>query len=1055
MKKTRVLSLLALVCILTMLLTITVSADGVKNSWVTNADGTYSYYDADGNMVRDAVMLINGSYYGFDDAGIMYDGVEFYCNGDYYRARSGGRLITGWYQHLGAWYYYGADCAAAQGLTEVDGVQYYFYWGGEMMVNKYVQGYFDGENACYMADGQGHLTKLSLGWNLYKGEYYYLDEGEGLITYEFREIGGKLYYFNEYGVMFAGGPATLSGYSGGSYIRGNYRAKANGALYRNEWYKTSGGWTYYGEDGERVENGLRELGGAYYYFEDGVAASNTTRPIGDSVYVFDANAVGKKVTGSKWVQDEKGRWLFVIDGVLFEEGLLPSGSNKYVFESGYLVENGAVEFYDETSGEWRYYLSDSRGCLITKPGWYTIYGEYWFTYGDGIAAEGWLKSGSSWYYLNPAMVSSTVFTDYETGKVYVAGKSGAAVAVTSSGLYNTGNELVYIEDGKIVAGQWKWISGAWYYFDEGGSAVQNLPYTVDGILYLFDGSGRMLSNGWKYVGGDRYYADASGKLATGLQTIDGKQWVFDNYGVLQSSRIYVYNGVSYIVGVDGSVVGKATTSNGWNLVGGAWYYAQNGTLLKDRRITVSGSSYYLDGNGRMVTNQIQGSCFYGADGRAKTGWIKWGGKWYYANPSTGSLYGYGIYEINGKEYLFVDYVMQTGLHQQDGRLINCDANGVIVSNIAMPEGMTYVDGEVIYCKNGRPYTGWLGNNYFEDGYMACDRVINTGGVYYYLKPNGECVTGGFYQLPYSNWIYADASGALAYDEWRYIGGYWYFFNYSTMVSDGFLWIDGICCMFDENGHYIGEAIDFVATNRSDGWYYQNGNYYYSYAGYRVMDKTMLIDGNWYAFDYDGAMVANGLRWTWEGGLYYYTASGARANYTGWVRIDGDWYFFNADHSVRLGWIQSGNNLYYIGVNYDETRDTLTCEMLTGYHVIDSRLYVFDANGVCKGDCGVNNGWFKAGSDWYYLEYGQLANGYRVIGGAEYYFEDGLMLTNCIRSDGSMARYIGKDGVMVNSERWIATDAGWIYVSQSGEVAMSGIWEIRGIKYVFADGILVN
>lgn len=59
--------------------------------------------------------------------------------------------------------------------------------------------------------------------------------------------------------------------------------------------------------------------------------------------------------------------------------------------------------------------------------------------------------------------------------------------------------------------------------------------TIDNKLYFFSyADGSMQKNGFFTKGGKTYYADKStGEIAIGTKIIDGKEYTFDNNGVLQ------------------------------------------------------------------------------------------------------------------------------------------------------------------------------------------------------------------------------------------------------------------------------------------------------------------------------------------------------------------------------------------------------------------------------------------------------------------------------------------------------------------------------------------
>lgn len=121
-----------------------VSATGttIQDGWVTNDDGTKSYYK-DGSMLWGSIAEIDGKYYGFDYDGIMYADTEFsLCYTDidnnmttyYYRAKTDGSLYCGeFYITDEGMAYYKDDCRMQEyGLFTVNGKTYYSAWDGKL-----------------------------------------------------------------------------------------------------------------------------------------------------------------------------------------------------------------------------------------------------------------------------------------------------------------------------------------------------------------------------------------------------------------------------------------------------------------------------------------------------------------------------------------------------------------------------------------------------------------------------------------------------------------------------------------------------------------------------------------------------------------------------------------------------------------------------------------------------------------------------------------------------------------------------------------------------------
>ena len=89
---------------------------------------------------------------------------------------------------------------------------------------------------------------------------------------------------------------------------------------------------------------------------------------------------------------------------------------------------------------------------------------------------------------------------------------------------------------------------------------------------------------------------------TGWQTINGKEYYFDENGVLYNkSRILNLNGTLYYINPDGDL----RTTPGWIQNGSDWYYiTSNKTVYNKGWLQVNKHWYYLNSDGKMLTGTI-------------------------------------------------------------------------------------------------------------------------------------------------------------------------------------------------------------------------------------------------------------------------------------------------------------------------------------------------------------------------------------------------------------------------------------------------------------------
>ncbi len=206
---------------------------------------------------------------------------------------------------------------------------------------------------------------------------------------------------------------------------------------------------------------------------------------------------------------------------------------------------------------------------------------------------------------------------------------------------------------KITHTGWAYISGKWYYY-ENGNAVKN-AWRKDSTGWVYLGAdGAMVKSKWVLSGnGKWYYCDANGYMVTNQWKKDSKGWIYlDSNGSMTKAK--------------------------WVKDGGKWYYCDaTGYMVANRWMKDSKGWVYLGSNGAMVINKwvkdSKGWCYVGSDGYAITnqwkkdshGWIyldsngsmtksKWvqtSGKWYYCDAN-GYMVANKTLTIGGKKYTF-------------------------------------------------------------------------------------------------------------------------------------------------------------------------------------------------------------------------------------------------------------------------------------------------------------------------------------------------------------------------------------------------------------------
>ena len=1006
-----------------------------KDGW--NKVGEEYLYIEDGELLTDCIALIDGSYYAFAGNGVLYRNMNFSKwnsntkESDYYWASSSGALYTNTWANDGYnRYYYGADGKRYKGIHTIDGIQYGFDEEGQLVLS----GAITSNDRNYYCDAEGRITELPNNqW--YKGDnggWYYVQDGE-LLKNCTAQIGEAWYQFDSWGKMQTQG----------------LNANADGSLRVNTWVYDGTYWHYYGEEGQIYQYGLYEIAGTnyyfinenmatstvvnangkwyvadasgcltpipkngwvlagsdYYYAEDGSLVTNGIRKINGAYYAFDndgkmladVEAVCNLVTCrarangslyvSEWYQDVKGNWYYYGQDANRVSCKAEVNGITYLFNSsGTLKANGVVQ------KDGKYYLADENGILVQTPGWILNGGSWYYVQSDGSLYQGILKDGGYTYYMNPRMVTDSELKVVD-GIVYNIDASGHAV-VAPDGFYHNGilNDLYYIADGKSAEKGWKEINGNLYYFGKSDTvdlywAVADGIYGIDNQYYLFNADGTLASAGWHLdSNGKWYYVYASGVVATGDTLVNGTLYHFSDDGKLKTGVI-VEDGKCNLYSDDGTLL-ETGSAQGWNLLGGNYYYLRDNSLLKSGEYKLpDGNWYAFDSQGRMWVNTRESNRWYGESGAARTGWFMVGRDWYYASAIDGLLYR-GLNMINGVEYYFdVVGTMQTGQIVAGTNLLTTDSSGAVIATSPMQDGWSCYGDEWYYYQNGKPYTGWVGAYYIDDGHMVRNSMVIWKDKTYYLGEDGAYVTNTWCEGYLNSAYYAKADGTFAQSEWLEIAGKLYCFDKSGYV---------VSCINDymptENGVYGVDGAYLSSDGYPQGWSLIDGTYYYKEGENFVFNQAKKINGDCYLFDVHGRMVTGfstsdfdirgWKNYHYDDGNFYYGADGRRCSYVGWQVIDGNWYYFDAASKAVSGWQIINGVKYYFNTEYGTNKHA----MVTGYCAIDKKLYYFDTSGACQGVCGPQTGWYQAGEDWYYMRGGCVVTGSNTIDGNQYYFD---------------------------------------------------------------------
>ena len=320
--------------------------------WVDLGDGWWGYANANGKPVPGWKKSGNSWYF------IMESGVAatafaiadktlnfFKENGVWessYKTPGWKSVKRGEYTY---WFYINPDGTAATGWKAIKGKWYFFNERTGMME---ATGATEIDGKIYMFDDNGNLITKA-GWYEDKREYgsywYYLNK-DGSCRTGWQNIGGKRYYFYEYGSMYGGDRIGTMEIDGKVYLfdaDGSLITKAGWfeekTTYEDEVYTN---WYYLNSDGT-CRIGWQKIGGKWYYFHGNgemLGGSHAgVYPIDGVRYYFDEN--GAMRTGwiketDEW-EDYEGNirkndyWYYADASGAMATGERTIGGKKYLF----------------------------------------------------------------------------------------------------------------------------------------------------------------------------------------------------------------------------------------------------------------------------------------------------------------------------------------------------------------------------------------------------------------------------------------------------------------------------------------------------------------------------------------------------------------------------------------------------------------------------------------------------------------------------------------------------------------------------------------------------
>ena len=391
------------------------------------------------------------------------------------------------------------------------------------------------------------------------------------------------------------------------------------------------------------------------------------------------------------------------------------------------------------------------------------------------AAQGWVQSGSSWFFFNNQ--GQLVRNAWEGN--YWLGADGKMVTDA------------WVDNGRYYVGS----NGAWVKGAQKPAEVKKQGWVQNGSVWYYYYQGNIVRNAW--IGS--YWLGSDGKMAT-------NSWVDNN-------RYYVGNNGAWIKDYENKI--------GWQKEGSTWYYYKNGSVVRN----AWQGNYWLGSDGKMATSSwVDGGRYYvGADGSwdknaKKYGWQKEGNSWYY--------YHEGQMVKNawlGNYWLGSDGKMATNAWVDNDRYY-VGANGVWEKDKKKEEKKRgwkkennvwyYYNEDGTLARNKWSGNYWLGS----DGKMVTNSWVDNDR--YYVGSDGSWEKDKKKEDPIptgkhtgwvksgNTWYYFNAQGQMMKNAWA--GNYW-------LGSDGKMatnsWVDNNRYFVGSDGAWVQNPTNNTNLNR--------------------------------------------------------------------------------------------------------------------------------------------------------------------------------------------------------------------------------------------------
>ena len=472
---------------------------------------------------------------------------------------------------------------------------------------------------------------------------------------------------------------------------------------RNEWVTENGDTYYLDENGEKVK-GVYAIDGTIYYFDP---------------------ETGAQIVRTGWIDWSMHRYFSNATGELYHDMIITFGRDWY-----YMGSDGSAQIGIVKASNGNIYYADETGLIRKETGWIEENGKRYFSNANGeLYHDMIITFGSDWYYMGADGAAMTGTFTTKDGRVFEADETGLIERNIGWKIRN-GKRYFYSSTGELYRNMIITFGSDWYYMGSDGSAETGIVKASNGNIYYADWTGLIRKEtGWIEENGKRYFSNANGELYRNMFITFGsdRYYMGDDGSVQRGIYRTIYDKI-YISDSEGLVRQKT----GWIEQNGKRYFSSaTGEIYHNMFISFGSKRYYMGEDGSVKTGMYKtkdGKIYY-SDWtglvRQKEGWIEQNGKRYFSS-ATGEIY-HNMMISFGRDRYFMgdDGSVKTGIIKIGNRYYYADWNGLI-----------------------RNEAGWIeenGKRYFSNanGELYHSMFISFGSDLYYMGDDCAVIIGKF------------------------------------------------------------------------------------------------------------------------------------------------------------------------------------------------------------------------------------------------------------------------------------------------------------------------